>query len=291
VPGDLEPASLQFADLMGIGRANCIILSDRREKLTVLNENLELLWQQEVEKGSHPMIHERVNVGGPEILMGYSRFSSQGERELTLGGFIGDRCNGVSVYELAEGENFRSSLVFAAGDWGQVFFDLEGNLLKQNILGHVRYLSLADFDIQRPGIEMITVNSWGSDGLVHVVDASGTPLRHFMLSNGVSRCSPVNWKGDGEEFFIVSADTLTGGMFDIRGQMAVAFPSDGHPATCYMVQDLTGDTRDEVLVWDHRQMWIYTQNDNPRMGKTYDPGRTPAYNYSTHQVNRSLPGW
>ncbi|RPI46024.1 MAG: VCBS repeat-containing protein, partial [Bacteroidetes bacterium] len=173
LPGGWVPSSLQFADLMGIGRANCVVLSDSR-KLAVMNENLEPIWQQELESGSHPMIHDMDNDGRPELLMGYSMFSSRGVRILDLGGFIGDRCNGVSVCDLVQGENILPGLVYAAGDWGLVFFDTDGNLLKQNILGHVSYLSLADFNIQQPGTEMITANRWGSDGLVHVIDASGS---------------------------------------------------------------------------------------------------------------------
>jgi rhamnogalacturonan endolyase len=102
---------------------------------------------------------------------------------------------------------------------------------------------------------------------------------------------PVNWKGDGEEFFIISADSIHGGMFDHHGQLSVSFPSDGHPVTCYLVQDFTGDARDEVLVWDDQELWIYTQDDNPRMGNTYNPERNPLYNHSMYQMNRSLPGW
>jgi len=112
-----------------------------------------------------------------------------------------------------------------------------------------------------------------------------------MPASGVSRCVPVNWKGDGEEFFIISADSISGGMFDKQGLLSVNFPSDGHPVTCYMVHDLTGDARDEVLVWDNSDLWIYTQDDNPRMGNTYNPDRLPLYNHSMHQMNRSIPGW
>jgi hypothetical protein len=80
-------------------------------------------------------------------------------------------------------------------------------------------------------------------------------------------------------------------MFNAVGQLAVAFPDDGHPVTCYMVQDLTGDARDELILWDQQRLWIYTQEDNPRMGNTYAPHRVPAYNHSMHQMISSIPGW
>ena len=58
-----------------------------------------------------------------------------------------------------------------------------------------------------------------------------------------------------------------------------------------MVQDLTGDARDELVVWDQTQLWIYTQNDNPRMGNTYAPARNPLFNYSVYHMTYSFPGW
>jgi hypothetical protein len=80
-------------------------------------------------------------------------------------------------------------------------------------------------------------------------------------------------------------------MYNSLGQLSVEFPEDGHPQWCYLAQDLTGDARDELIVWDTREMWIYTQEDNPRMGNTYAPRRTPLYNFSMQQMNRSVPDW
>ena len=291
IPGSLDARTIIFGDLLGTGRDNCMLLSDRNRRLIVMNEKLELLWEQEVEGGSQPLVYDMNGDGHDEVLMGYSVFDHEGSLVFNNGAFIGDQCNGVTVAELVEGEEAVPCLLYAAGDWGVLYVDFEGNLLKQNIMGHVKYLTVADFDAEAPGLELVTSNGWGSDGLVHVSDASGQIRKNFVAATGPTRCVPVNWKGDGEEFFITSADSITGGMFDKQGLLSVRFPSDGHPATCYMVQDLTGDERDEVLVWDSQDLWIYTQDDNPRMGNTYNPDRIPLYNYSMHQMNCSNPGW
>jgi hypothetical protein len=116
-------------------------------------------------------------------------------------------------------------------------------------------------------------------------------IHDFLPELGISRCLSVNWKGDGEEFLIASADTVSGGLFDWQGRLSVKFPSDGHPEKYYMTGELNGDARDEILVWNSEELWIYTQDDNPRMGNTYAPRRIPLYNYSVHQMNRSLPQW
>jgi rhamnogalacturonan endolyase len=291
IPAAMEVKSIVFTDLLGTGRDNCMLLTDRDHHLLALNERLEKLWELELEGGSQPLAYDMDGDGQDEVMFGYSVIDHEGNSIFNTGTFIGDRCNGVSVYELEEGDRSIPCLIYAAGDWGLMYVDFEGHILKQNIIGHVQYLSVANFDAESPGLEVVTSNSWGSNGLIHISDASGQVRQNFLPVSGVSRCVPVNWKGDGEEFFIISADSIHGGMFDHHGQLSVSFPSDGHPVTCYLVQDFTGDARDEVLVWDDQELWIYTQDDNPRMGNTYNPERNPLYNHSMYQMNRSLPGW
>jgi rhamnogalacturonan endolyase len=291
IPGSGDINSLIFGDLMGVGRDNCILLSDREHLLKALNEKGELLWEQHVDSGSQPVVYDMDGDGRHEVLMGYSLINPDGELIYDVGAHIGDRCNGVAVYEMVEGEQHIPCLVYAAGDWGLIYYDFEGKLLKQNILGHVSHLGVADLDAESPGLEVITSNSWGSNGLAHVMDAKGSLKASFLPESGVFRCQTINWKGDGEEFFITSADTLTGGLYDGSGQLSVLFPADGHPVSFYLATDLTGDARDEIILWDPHELWIYTQEDNPRLGNTFAPRRTPLYNYSMHQMMRSTPGW
>ena len=223
--------------------------------------------------------------------MGYLVFGPDGSLLLDVSEHIGDKCNGVSVCQMLDGDRVTPCLVYAAGDWGLIYFDFQGQLLKQNILGHVSYLSVAELDLETPGLELLTSNRWGSMGLMHYLDATGSLVARFLPESGVSRCLTVNWKGDGEEFLITSADTITGGLFDGSGQQSVVFPPDGHPDSFYMATDLTGDARDEILVWNNEELWIYTQEDNPRMGNTFAPRRIPLYNHSMYHMNRSLPEW
>jgi len=291
VPGSWEVQSLIFGDLLGVGRDNCILLSDREHFLMALNEKGELIWEQHTDSGSQPVVYDMDHDGRQEILMGYSVISPEGELIFDVGAHIGDQCNGVTVYEMVNGEQVTPCLVYAAGDWGLIYYDFEGHLLKQDILGHVSHLGVANLDNESPGLEIITSDEWGSNGLAHVLDATGAIMTGYMPESGVIRCEPVNWKGDGEEFYITSADTLKGGLFDGSGQLSVAFPSDGHPVSYYLATDLTGDARDEIILWDPREIWIYTQDDNPRMGNTYAPRRTPLYNQSMYQMYRSTPGW
>jgi hypothetical protein len=288
---DWTVRTMVFADLLGIGRASCLLLSDRSNNLLVLNDQLEILWSKQTQSGAAPLLHDMNGDGIPEVVMGYSVFDPEGRLLYDVGKYIGDKCNGVLTYTYMDGDQEVPCLVFAAGDWGLLYFDFEGRLIRQNIVGHVGYISVADYDMELPGLELAAANTWGSTGLTHMIKASGEKILSFLPEAGAHRCQPVNWKGDGEEFLLMSADSLTGGLFDLSGLLAVSFPVDGHPITHYMVQDLTGDARDEILVWGRKELWIYTQMDNPRMGNTYAPTRNPLYNYSSHQMSVSFPGW
>ena len=102
---------------------------------------------------------------------------------------------------------------------------------------------------------------------------------------------PLNWTGKSEEFFIHNANVDEGGVFDGWGRKVLEFPDDGHPDMCNAVIDLTGDARDEIVVWDPNSIWIYTQKNNPQSGKIYKPVRNQLYNYSNYQTSVSMPNW
>ena len=52
--------------------------------------------------------------------------------------------------------------------------------------------------------------------------------------------------------------------------------------------DLTGDERDELVVWDYHSMYIYTQDDCPKE-QTYHPVQFPIYNASNYRGEYSYP--
>ena len=80
-------------------------------------------------------------------------------------------------------------------------------------------------------------------------------------------------------------------MVDGRFRRVVTFPDDGHPDLAAAVLDLTGDARDEVVLWDTERVWIYTQDGPPPAGRVYAPLRNPPYNDSNYRANVSMPRW
>jgi hypothetical protein len=94
------------------------------------------------------------------------------------------------------------------------------------------------------------VNFWGNQGIVHFFDADGNLYHDCEPSNHGSMMLPVNWTGAGTEFWALSPHPTHGGLFDGWGRRCVRFPADGHPDQCIAVLDVTGDCRDEIVVWD-----------------------------------------
>jgi hypothetical protein len=93
--------------------------------------------------------------------------------------------------------------------------------------------------------------------------------------------------GSGDSIAFASLTARVDGHF----RRVVTFPDDGHPDLTAAVIDLTGDPRDEVVLWDQERVWIYTQDGPPPSGRVYAPIRNPHYNDSNYRANVSLPRW
>ena len=163
------------------------------------------------------------------------------------------------------------------------------NILKHHYLGHVQNPAIADFRPDLPGLEALSINFWGNQGIVHFYSADGDLYHDFEPCQHGSMCLPINWTGKPGEFWILSANVEEGGMFDGWGRRVVLFPADGHPDMCNAVLDITGDSREEVVVWDPSEMWIYTQSDNPLPSLDLVTEKNPLYNQSNYLTSVSLP--
>ena len=278
-----------FCDLQGKGYDADIILKDRYKSVWAFNNKLELLWYNECMTGHYPYAYDIDDDGKDELMMGYTLFDSDGKKLWTLDETIKDHADGVAIVKFNENESPR--LLCAASDEGIFFTDMEGNILMHHYIGHVQNPAVANFRDDSPGLEAVSINFWGNQGILHFYDSDGNIYHDFEPNQYGSMCLPLNWTGQSEEFFIHNPNVDEGGAYDGWGRKVLAFPDDGHPDMCYAVMDITGDCRDEIVVWDPSEIWVYTQDDNPKKGKLYKPERNPLYNYSNYQATVSLPGW
>ena len=281
--------SLYFCDVRGTGHPGDIIIKTRYRHFWVLNDRLEVLWDAACNTGHYPYACDIDGDGKDEISIGYSLFDNDGTLLWTLDEQLKDHADGVAIVRFKPGSELR--LLCAASDEGMFFADMEGHILKHHYIGHVQNPAIANFRDDLPGLEAVSINFWGNQGIIHLYNAGGDIYHDFEPCQHGSMCLPINWTGSSQEYFVLSADPEQGGLFDGHGRCVVKFPADGHPDMCNAVLDITGDCRDEIVVWDPFELWVYTQHDNPRKGRLYRPRRNPLYNHSNYLTTVSLPGW
>jgi rhamnogalacturonan endolyase len=281
--------SLYFCDLRGLGADRDLILKDRYRNLWAYTGKLEPLWHLTLNTGHYPYAYDVDGDGRDELAIGYSLVSHDGKIIWSLDDQLKDHADGVAILPFKAGAEPR--FLCAASDEGFILTDLKGKMLEHLQLGHVQNPTIADFRPDLPGLETVTINFWGNQGIVSFFDADGKKYYDFQPVHHGSMMLPLNWKGDGQEYWILSPNPVHGGAFDGLGRRVLRFPADGHPDLCVAALNLTGDCRDEIVVWDPWEIWIYTPSDSPKPGKLYQPKRNPLYNESNYRANVSSPGW
>lgn len=283
--------AIAFLDLSGKGRRSEILVKDRYRYFWIYDENLKLLWNGEGQTGHYPYPMDVDGDGREEFALGYTLWSPDGKPLFSRDKDFRDHADGISVGNYSADPK-QAPLVYACGsDEGFLLFDLKGNVLKQFRIGHAQSPSVGKYRADVEGVQLMTINYWRNPGIVSLFDWQGNLLKQGEPIHSGSPLLPVNWRGDGAEFAMLSGNVREGGMIDGELRRVVMFPDDGHPDLAFAVLDLTGDVRDEIVLWDQKQVWIYTQ-DRPFNGKRiYAPVRNPEYNESNYRTTVSLPGW
>ena len=283
--------SIAFVNVSGDKRRHEILIKDRYWNFWIYNNRLEQLWTGAAQTGHYPYPIDIGGEGRDKILIGYSLWDHNGKQLWNRDDALHDHADGTMMGNLSPDPAAEPRAYSGGSDEGFIMFDLRGKILKQVRIGHAQSPSVGKYRMDTPGLQFATVNFWRNPGIVTIFDWDGNILAQEEPIHSGSVMLPVNWRGDGQEFILLSGNHREGGMIDGRIRRAVLLPDDGHPDLTAYVANLTGDARDEVLVLDTRQLWIYTQ-DRPFTGKKiYAPIRNPDYNESNYRVGVSLPHW
>lgn len=279
---------IRICNVSGKKRPEDILVKDRYCRIYLLNSNLELLWSFRSDKntGHFPYACDINGDGYDEILCGYNLLDHNGKLlwsypinkdhtdEIISGRFMADSDEG--------------HFACVSGSEGFFIGDYKGNIIKRDDIGHAQRISAGNYCPDRAGFELCVVNYWGHQGIVYLYDSKGEPIWEFENERNGNMLTPVNWDGDGRDLILLNADSQKGGMLDGDGMRCVAFPEDGHPTMCVEAINLTGDARDEIVVWDYHTMYIYTQ-DNGFKEDAYAPVKYPHYNGSNYRGEYSYP--
>jgi rhamnogalacturonan endolyase len=281
--------ALYFCDLRGTGARRDLIIKDRYQNVWAYDDKLQPMWHVPLNTGHYPFAYDMDGDGKDELAIGYALLSHDGKVIWNLEDKIQDHADGVAIVRFKDGAEPR--WLCAASDEGFLLGDAKGGIIEHLQLGHVQNPSIANYRPDLPGLETVTVDFWGNQGIVNFFDADGKWLMDAEPAQHGSMMLPLTWKGDGQEYWILSPNPVEGGAFDGWGRRVLKFPADGHPDMCVATLDLTGDCRDEIVVWDPWEIWIYTASDSPKKGRLYKPTRNVLCNESNYKTSVSLPGW
>ncbi len=282
---------ITFVNVSGDKRRREILLKDRYQNFWVYNSKLEMLWGGLEQVGHFPYPTDLNGDGRDEIAIGYSIWDSTGKKLWSHGTDLRDHADAIMVGNLSPNDKAEPRVYASGSDEGFLMFDIKGNILKQVRVGHNQSPAVGKFRPDVGGLQYMSVNFWKNPGIITVFDWDGNIIEQQEPIHTGAPMLPVNWRGDGQEFVLLSGNTREGGMLDGNLRRVVMFPDDGHPDLAANVLDLTGDQRDEIVLWDEQRVWIYTQ-DRPFTGKRiYAPNRNPEYNESNYRANVSFPNW
>ena len=280
--------SLLFADLRGSMHRKDILLKDRYQNVWAMDDELADLWQVQCNTGHFVFPIDTDHDGREEILVGYSKIAPNGQVLWSHDDRFKDHVDSVAVVDL-DG-NGTLETIWGASDEGFVLLDANGIPRVHLRLGHVQNLTVADFRPDLRGLEIVAANFWKNQGIIHILDSSGNVLLDIepRPEHG-SAIVPVFWNGDGSELFMVGPDPIHGGLWDGFGRRVVRLPADGHPTKSYDALNLTGDPRDELIVWDSQEIWIYTQSTTTPNAVKAAPNRNSLSNESNYRARVSIP--
>jgi hypothetical protein len=283
--------SIAFLNLSGKKTPGEILAKDRYRFFWIYDSNLKLLWKGEGQTGHFPFPYDVDGDGKEEFAIGYALWSPAGRQLWSQDANLRDHADGIAIGNFS-GKPDAPPMVYACGsDEGFLLFDIAGRMLKHLRIGHAQSPSIARFRTDIEGQQLLTVNYWRNPGILSLFDFQGNLLKQDEPIHSGSPLLPVNWRGDGREFALLSGNPREGGMIDGEFRRVVLFPDDGHPDLAAQVADLTGDARDEIILWDQSRIWIYTQDRPFRGERIYAPRRSPDYNESNYRTTVSLPDW
>jgi rhamnogalacturonan endolyase len=283
--------ALAFLNLSGQTGRRELVVKDRYSNFWTFDGGLNRLWQGHGQTGHFPYPFDLDGDGRDELAIGYALWDHGGHQIWSHDTELKDHADGVAVGNFS-GDPQADPRVYAWGsDEGFLMFGRRGTILKHVRIGHAQTASVGKYLPDRAGLQLMCINFWKNPGIISLFDHDGNLLGQEEPIHSGSPMLPVNWRGDGQEFVLLSGNAREGGLIDGKMRRAVMFPDDGHPDLTAYIADVTGDARDEVILWDQERVWIYTQ-DRPFSGeRVYSPSRNPDYNESNYRTVVSRPGW
>jgi len=299
--------TILFADLDGAGHPRDLVVKDRYKSFWVYDKDFNLKWSRlDGNTGHYPIEHDFNRDGKDELLVGYTLYDGRGRERWSLPGFDLQQHNDATFIEDMDGDG-RSELAIATSR-DALLVDADGKILFRKPMQHCQHALIGKFRKDLPGKQAfyISRNIAGvridlarpNEGLRYAQTAMFTKAGEELWSateniwyTGCLRMD--NWTGDpGQQHVLLySRGFFPPCLMDGHGKAIAVFPFP--PAIVepgkgpggkdlyedYYVHHVScwGDEREEVLVFNQKQLWIYTNAallEKARLyNSTYYPGR------------------
>ena len=259
----LNPDGLRVADFEGLGYKGDFILKDRYKNLFVYRySDFKLLWRYNHNNTGHfPYVYDFNKDGKDELYVGYDLLDSNGKIKWSLP-INSDHTDEIIYLPYKKG--VEPLFYLASGNEGFNIVDINGNILKNNYIGHAQRISAANFNPNKNELDIAVTSFWGADQIIYLFDGKGNKLKERELLGNGNLASCVSY--DGTNFLILTnANPKCGGLLNHNLDTVVRFPDDGHPDLCQEALDIDNDGITEIICWDQNEMWIYKASN-------YKPG-------------------
>lgn len=291
--------SLIIGNFTGGPRPNDLVIKDRYENIWLYDKDLKPLWNKTVNTGHLPMPIDVDGDGRDELLCGYTLFDSDGTVLWDHQEDFKDHNDAVDADDM-DGDG---KIEFAIACSGRArLLSADGTVLWTKNLGHAQHAVIGKFDAEKPGKQAAFVDRSpprsdrrGEGGEVYYFDIAGNELHKTSAQGWLTIISTIDgWTGEPDTSHLLVFRRKFGPpvMLDGAGKIVAEFP---FPVVDYDIEkkglynqtfvqhfDAVGDSREEVFVYNHKELWVY-QNQTPAPANLPDPQRqadTRIYNAS-----------
>jgi len=276
---------IRIINVRGRKKPADILVKDRYNRIWVYDDNFNLLWKFQMGNTGHfPFSADLDGDEKEEVIVGYNLLDHDGRLLWSLP-IQNDHTDEIIVGNFSSDDE--TTIAMVCGDEGFLLVDLNGKIKSKHMIGHAQRISIGKYRNDLQNYQMCISTYWGYQGIIYLFDCNGNIIHQFESPINGNVITPVNWTGDGNDLILLNGHPQYGGLIDGYGDTVVLFPNDGHPVLCADAVNLTGDARDEIIFWDDKKMYIYTQEDNIKSNVKI-PIKYHLYNASNYRGEYSF---
>ncbi|MDE5715895.1 MAG: hypothetical protein K2I42_07195 [Anaeroplasmataceae bacterium] len=249
----LNVDAIRVADFTGLGYKGDFIIKDRYQNVWAYDHNMTFLWRYHHKNTGHfPYIYDFDGDGFDEMFVGYDMVDHDGTIKFSLP-MNSDHTDEIIFARLHKEKP--KQLILASGNEGVNIVNLDGTIAKHNEIGHAQRISVAKYDMNQDGLQIMATSFWGSNGIVCIYDCNGDLVCQREFCDNGHVITPISY--DGKHSLAILNASDEGGLLDEELDIVVKFPQDHHPNLSIEVYDIDGDGIDEILCFDLEELWIY----------------------------------